>query len=233
MLKVFLKSFFASHGESLPFESEAQSVPNVGKRVLNVGGNSKKIAIPAVFDGWEHLLLDIDPRCAPDVLCDARELGDMPAGQYDAIYCSHNLEHYYRHDVKKVLAGFMHVLRGDGFVFIRVPDMMEVMRFLVEEKGDIDDVLYQSSVGPITAQDVFYGLGSEIENSGQDFYAHKTGFSEASLDAALHRAGFVHVASQCSNLEIIAFGFKQRPTTSLLASLDLSASVFDDGAVAP
>ena len=30
-------------------------------KVLNVGGNSKAIALPPIFDGYEHLLLDIDP----------------------------------------------------------------------------------------------------------------------------------------------------------------------------
>ena len=43
-------------------------------KVLNVGGNSKAIALPPIFDGYEHLLLDIDPTGKPDLLCDAREL---------------------------------------------------------------------------------------------------------------------------------------------------------------
>ena len=30
-------------------------------KVLNVGGNSKRIQIPSCFDGWQHDLLDIDP----------------------------------------------------------------------------------------------------------------------------------------------------------------------------
>lgn len=80
-------------------------------KVLNVGGNSKAIALPPIFDGYEHLLLDIDPTGKPDLLCDARELTSTPAAQYDAVYCSHNLEHYFRHDVPRVLAGFIHVLK--------------------------------------------------------------------------------------------------------------------------
>ena len=145
------------------------------KKVLNVGGNSKDIALPDIYNGWTQVWLDIDPAVNPDVLCDARELLSLTGNTYDAIYCSHNLEHYYRHDVKKVLAGFYHVLKKDGFVHIRVPDMAAVMRTFVENDMDINDVLYESPAGPITIQDVMYGWGKEIERSGNDFFAHKTG----------------------------------------------------------
>ena len=73
-------------------------------RVLNVGGASKTIPIPPHYAGWEHLLLDIDPRGEPDIVCDARELTSLPPAQFDAVYCSHNLEHYYRYDGRRVRA---------------------------------------------------------------------------------------------------------------------------------
>ena len=92
------------------------------KKVLNVGGGSKQIQLPFAYDGFEHVLLDIDPRGSPDIVCDARNLTTLDAGQFDAVYCSHNLEHYYRHDVQKVLTGFLHVLKDNGFVHIQVPD---------------------------------------------------------------------------------------------------------------
>ena len=44
------------------------------KKVLNVGGNNKSIALPPHYAGFEHLLLDIDPAGSPDIVCDAREL---------------------------------------------------------------------------------------------------------------------------------------------------------------
>ena len=52
---------------------------------------------------------------------------------------------------------------------------------MVEKNLDIDDFLYQSPEGPITVRDVIYGYGAEIERSGNDFYAHKTGFTKKSL----------------------------------------------------
>jgi SAM-dependent methyltransferase len=189
------------------------------KKVLNVGGNNKAIPLPPHYAGFEHLLLDIDPTGSPDIVCDARELSSLQAGQFDAVYCAHNLEHYFRHDVPKVLAGFLHVLKDGGFAHIRVPDMAEVMRASVERGLDLEDVLYQSEAGPIKVLDVIYGHADQIERSGVDFYAHKTGFTKKSLLAALHDAGFAKAFSKLGNLEIDALAFKGTPdqaTRSLL-----------------
>jgi hypothetical protein len=56
------------------------------KKVLNVGGNDKAIPLPPQYADFEHLLLDIDPKGSPDILCDARELMTLEGGQFDAIY---------------------------------------------------------------------------------------------------------------------------------------------------
>ncbi|HEX9179130.1 MAG TPA: hypothetical protein VF859_01955 [Burkholderiales bacterium] len=184
------------------------------RRVLNVGGASKAIPIPAYYAGWRHDLLDIDAGVQPDVLCDAREMTRLAAGGYDAVYCSHNLEHYYRHEVPRVLAGFRHVLREDGFVDIRVPDIAAVMTQAVTRGLDIEDVLYHSAAGPITVRDVIYGWGAEIERSGSDYYAHKTGFTEQSLRQALQGA-FPHVYTARNEpaYELVALAFSNSPST--------------------
>src|SRR5512141_2534101 len=127
----------------------AKATDSDARKVLNVGGNSKHIEIPPQYEGWTHHLLDIDPRGQPDIVCDARELDRLPAGSYDSVYCSHNLEHYYRHDARKVVAGFVHVLNEEGFAYIRVPDLKAVMNKVVNDGMDIDDVLYESPAGPI------------------------------------------------------------------------------------
>ena len=181
------------------------------KKVLNVGGNSKEIPLPPQYDGFEHVLLDIDPRGSPDIVCDARNLTTLDAGQFDAVYCSHNLEHYYRHDVQKVLTGFLHVLKDNGFVHIQVPDIQEVMRVTIERNLDIDDILYQSPAGPIMILDVLYGYSVEIERSGQHFFGHKTGFTRKSLEKALRKAGFSKVYGATGNLEVVALAFKSSP----------------------
>ena len=181
------------------------------KKVLNVGGNNKSIPLPPQYAEFEHLLLDIDPKGSPDIVCDARELTSIEAGQFDAVYCSHNLEHYYRHDVPKVLSGFLHVLKDGGFAQIRVPDIAEVMRTTIEQGLDIDDILYQSPAGSIMVLDVLYGYSVEIERSGQDFFAHKTGFTQKSLYTVLQKAGFSKIYSGVGNLEVNALAFKGVP----------------------
>lgn len=182
--------------------------------VLNVGGSSKKVSIPEHYAGWNHVVLDIDPRRGPDIVCDARALAELAPAQFAAVYCSHNLEHYYRHDVSKVLAGFAHVLQVAGFAEIRVPDMPAVFRKTLDDGMDLEDVLYQAPAGPIRVIDVIYGWGPEIEQSGNEFFAHKTGFSRKSLHEALLAAGFAEVwhAPPLSPYELRAIAFK-RPST--------------------
>lgn len=192
------------------------------KRVLNVGGNSKEIPLPPEFSGFEHLMLDIDPATSPDVLCDARKLATLEIGQFDAVYCSHNMEHYYRHDVRTVLEGFLHVLKPGGFAYILVPDLMELMKVTMENNLDIDDVVYHSGAGPIMVVDVLYGYSVEIERRGEDFFAHKTGFSKKSMAMALKRAGFSIVYSKAENLEITAIAFKDTPKPEFLSLLQLA-----------
>jgi hypothetical protein len=189
-------------------------------KLLNVGGGSKSVPIPDYYTGWQHDLLDIDPKGQPDILLDARELHTLPPATYDSVYCSHNLEHYYRHDGARVVRGFCHVLKHDGFAEIRVPDLESVMRHVVEYNLDIDDQLYQSPAGPILLRDVIYGYHVEIERSGNDHYSHKTGFSPRSLSKFLMAYGFSGVATGSQQpFEIHAFAFKQQPTEERLRML--------------
>ena len=194
------------------------------KKVLNVGGNNKSIALPEYYAGWEHILLDIDPIGQPDIVCDARELITLPALQYDSVHCAHNLEHYYAHDVKKVLTGFLHVLKDDGFALICVPDIGLLMKTVVEKQLDINDVLYTSTMGDVTVHDVIYGLDTQIEHSGCDFYAHKTGFTDKSLVAALQDAGFAAIITLLNPeaLEIWTIAFKNEVTEYALNLFGLS-----------
>src|SRR6185437_5350811 len=111
------------------------------KAVLNVGGGSKDIPIPDLYRDWRHDMLDIDPRAGADVCYDARRLSDLHPGTYHAVYCSHNLEHYYRHEALQVVRGFAHVLTDDGFAEILVPDLLSTMAAVVNDKLDMEDTI--------------------------------------------------------------------------------------------
>lgn len=189
---------------------------------LNVGGCNKHIPVPKHYAGWDHSLLDIMPGAEVDVVCDARLMAqNLPAGQFDAVYCSHNLEHYYRHDLTKVLAGFKHVLKDDGFVEIRVPNMQAVFDRLVKGGKDIEDVMYESAAGPIRAVDMIYGLSSFIAGSGNDFMCHKNGFTPKSLAEVLYFNGFEHLFVGTPDMDLLAFAFKQKPSDSQIELLKL------------
>jgi len=218
-----------SGGDSTTLDGESALLidPIAGnsvKKVLNVGGNSKKHAIPDCFDGWRHDLLDIDPIGNPDILCDARELGKLPSRQYDAIYCSHNLEHYFLHEVPKVLHGFNLQLKQDGFVYIRVPDVRYIISLVHENNLDLDDRLYDSLAYPITVSDVLWGFGRQMEQTGKEFFAHKAGFSKHLLSKYLSKSGFRNIYIKCDNknFEIVAIAFKAEPDNNLLTYIESS-----------
>ena len=162
------------------------------KRFLNVGSGGGAATVPPYYAGWQEFRLDIDPAVNPDICCDARELSSQPAGEYDAVWCAHNLEHYYEHDVPKVLAGIRHVLKPDGFLELRVPDLGELMRHVMERNLDVTSPIYRTESGDaVRVIDVIYGFQKEIRESGSDFYAHRTGFTRRSLSVALDQRGNV------------------------------------------
>lgn len=188
-------------------------------RLLNVGGGSKNIPLPKIYDGCEHVMLDIDPKSGADIICDARELINLEAGAFDTVFCSHNLEHYYRHHLPAVLGGIKHVMKDGGFAHVSVPNMQYVCEHIAKG-GDIEDVLYQSPAGPIRAVDMMYGLGAYIEHTGNDFMCHKNGFTRKSLGNALLAVfPFVFVGSH--ETELFAFAFKTKPSDQQMLDLKL------------
>jgi predicted SAM-dependent methyltransferase len=190
------------------------------RQFLNVGGGNKGIPVPRHYLGWRHLMLDIDPSGQPDIVGDAREMTALEPAQFDAVYCSHNLEHYFEHDVPKVLAGFLHVLKPEGFAEIRVPDIQAVMLSVAERGLDIEDGLYDAPAGAIRVRDVLYGFADKIARSGEDYFAHKTGFSPKSLTRALEAAGFAKVEPLRPRVfEIAVAAFRSEPDPQILALL--------------
>lgn len=196
---------------------------NNERNVLNVGGYSKSHLIPHIFSSWRHDLLDIDPSVKPDILCDARELWRLPPRDYDAIFCSHNLEHYYYHDLPKVLKGFNLVLKKDGFLYIVVPDIMAAMKAVLEEGKDFEDELYEVAGNNILVRDLFYGSHIIIEKCNSDFMLHKNGFTESSLKKTLINNGFGYIHTQCSDYNLYAIAFKEKPAKWQLELLNISS----------
>jgi hypothetical protein len=175
-------------------------------KVLSVGNGTSPI-LPAHYDGWDRVTLDIDASVCPDIILDARELQTLPPNQYEAVFCSHNLEHFYEHEVPKVLRGFLHVLKEGGFVEIWVPDLLQTFKTMMERDLELTDIYYRSPSGPITFHDTIYGY-SKVMADGNLFYAHKCGFTIHTLSEALRLAGFRDIGVGRANTNATARGRK-------------------------
>ena len=204
-------------------------------RVLNVGAGGGVRPIHPIYDGWEVRSLDINPEAHPDVLMDAREMDQLPGLEYDSIYASHNLEHYYRQDLPRVLNGFRHCLKEDGFIMVQVPNMLWVANAMMSGH-DIEDVMYVSPAGPIKAVDMIYGYGAYIDGTN-DWMMHKNGFTPKSLGQVLANAGFpnVYIGGDANSTEIFGYAFMQHPSAEMMDTLKLKdhASAAGDKAVTP
>lgn len=178
-------------------------------RVLNVGSGGNRNLLPPMFAGWEQVLLDIDPNVQPDIVCDARELKKLEGSQFDAVHCSHYLEHFYQPEVPVVLEGFKHVLKTDGLVNIIVPDVAAAMRDMIARDHDINDVWYRTPTGPVTFHDVLYGWGPALQ-IGNYHYSHRCGFTRLALESFLHYAGFgvINIELTNKNMDLHARGRK-------------------------
>jgi len=175
--------------------AEIMSSDTKGKnlQLLHVGsGQSRRESLPHFFQSaqWNEIRLDIDPQVNPDILGSILDLSAVPDASVDAIWSSHNLEHVNSFEVPLALAEFRRVLKPRGFVLITVPDLRAITKYVAN--NDLDQPLYQSAAGPITAMDVMFGHQTSIAN-GNHYMAHRTGFTSNLLGKVLLDAGFSEV----------------------------------------
>ncbi len=168
---------------------------SIPRTLYNLGSGPRRLfdLLPdaPAFAGWQEVRVDVDAACKPDIHADLTDLQQViPDGTAGIIYCSHVIEHFFDHDVPKVLAECARILHPDGAAVLRLPDLAAVVRAF--DEGDIERPLYHSPSGPIAALDVIYGHRRSIED-GNPFMAHRTGFTEASLARRMLAAGFEEV----------------------------------------
>ena len=165
--------------------------------VLHVGcGAANPDKIPAAFfpaQSWREVRLDIDPDVAPDILASITDMAVVADASVDGLWSAHNLEHLASHEVPVALAEFFRVLRPGGFALLTMPDLQQVAALIVE--GRLEDPAYMSALGPIAALDMLYGFRPALAE-GNAFMGHRTGFTAATLQAHLERAGFSAVRVQ-------------------------------------
>ena len=182
------------------------------KKFLHVGcGPSRKENTTIAFasDAWEEVRFDIDEAANPHIVGSVLDLSMIESGSFDAIFSSHNIEHVFGYQVPKMLSEFFRVLNANGFFVVTCPNLIPVARLIVNDK--LTDPAYVSPIGPITPQDILYGHSASLEQ-GNEYMAHKTGFTPKSLRALLFEAGFqnVSVLSRESKLDIWALATKTK-----------------------
>lgn len=156
--------------------------------LINVGcGPRHASALPAYFDTWRQLRVDVDPSVEPDIVADLTDLSPIPDASADAVWAAHCVEHLYAHQVPLALAEFRRVLCDDGFVCVIVPDLQTVAQYVAADQ--LHEPLYQSAAGPVTPHDIFFGFGQAIA-SGHAAMAHRCGFTPRSLQLCFQQQPF-------------------------------------------
>jgi SAM-dependent methyltransferase len=171
----------------------SEMMASSGRRVLNTGcGSNAPERLHSIFRnaGWKEVRLDIDQRVRPDIIGSITDLGKIESASFDAIWCSHNLEHLHTFEIPKALAEFHRVLKPDGFALITTPDLEAIAELVVS--GRLESTAYQSPAGPITALDMLFGLSTAIAH-GNVFMAHNTGFTADRIGRVLIDSDFPEV----------------------------------------
>ena len=175
-------------------------------RLLNIGAGPRGIPILPHYHDWDVVRLDIEPTNEPDLLMDAMDLDTLPAGQFDAAYASHLLEHIYVFDLARFLAGVRHVLTADGFAEFRVPNALQACRLAVEANS-LSAFCYKVTTAHVTAWDMLYGYLPYQERYGEPM-VHRNAFDPARLVSTLEGHGFPLVYVADAVWELCAFGCK-------------------------
>ena len=190
------------------------------KTFLNVGcGTADRSRMLPTFQKpcWKEVRIDLDPRVNPDVVASFSDLHMVKSGMIDAIWSSHNLEHMPMFEAKRALGEAHRVLKPDGFMFLTLPDIEAVSKLIA--RGKLMDVAYESSVGPITALDMVFGHQS-LQEQGNHYMAHRSGFSSRSLAKLIHTVGFAHVKVVHGKLfDLWALAGKQQLPENLICEL--------------
>ena len=138
-------------------------------------------------DNWKEIRFDIDKDVNPDIVGTMTDMKLVETGSVDALYSAHNIEHIYPHQVPIALREFYRVLKEDGMVVITCPDLQSVCEAVVQDK--LLEPLYESPAGPICPIDILYGSRKMIAK-GNEYMAHKGGFTYSTLNRAFFEAGF-------------------------------------------
>ena len=162
-------------------------------------------------DNWKEIRLDIDESVNPDIVGTLTDMKLVETASVDAVHSAYNIDHIYPHEVPIALGEFYRVLKEDGIVYIRCPDIQIISEAVV--KDQLLESLYESPAGPISPIDFIYGNRQEIAE-GNEYMAKKCGFTYSVLNMAFSEAGFKaryggRIAFNGAELALVAFKQKK------------------------
>lgn len=160
------------------------------KLLLHAGCGSKLNKPPRDFAAYREIRLDCNKLVEPDVVGSIVAMPQVDDESFDAVFCSHTLEHLFAHEAAMACAEFARVLKPAGGLWLQVPDLQSIGGRLALDQ--MDSMLYRSPLGPVAALDMLYGHRGMI-GAGNLFMGHKTGFTQSVLKSYLDVAGFVGV----------------------------------------
>lgn len=203
---------------------------------LNIGSRNSSIELPHILqDHFNIISLDIDPACEPDICCDLLSLPqreDLPLGEgglrthrkFDAVYCSHVLEHFSPEDSMAALRAMNHVLKTDGFVIIRIPSIEALVLHCQTYNLGFQESLHEHTGIPrgVTGQNVIFGMPLE-----GPWMAHKRHFTGRELVQELNACGFTKVSGgffpHAIEIMVVAHGDNLNPELDELIMKDTTS----------
>ena len=155
---------------------------------VGCGPQNKSTCLGFNNDNWKEIRFDIDKNVNPDIVGTLTDMKLVETGSVDAVYSSHNIEHIFPHEVPIALKEFYRVLKDDGIVVIRCPDLQSVCEAVVKDK--LLEPFYETPAGDkISPIDILFGWRIPIAQ-GNEYMAHKGGFTYSALNASFFEAGF-------------------------------------------
>ena len=181
------------------------------KTLLHVGCGPEDKSDNKGFDNddWKEIRFDIDEDVNPDIVGTLTDMSLVETASVDAVYSAYNIDHIYAHEVPIALGEFFRVLKDDGFVVIKCPDLQSVAEAIAQDK--LLDTLYISPIGPISAIDIMYGNRQEISD-GNNYMEKKVGFTYSVLNGSFAEVGFkTRYGGRSQNaFELTLVAFKQK-----------------------
>lgn len=179
------------------------------KVFLNIGcGQSHISKTNPYFKDWKEVRADLY-RDDVDLKCDLVDMSQIADKTFDCVWASHVVEHQYWHEMPKVFENLMRIIKDDGFVIVKVPDVGAIADRIKD--GLLEPIPQLYGLAPI---DFLYGMRMRVENDplGE---IHKTCFTMKSMEMILGSFGIKAFLSDY-NYEITAVLYKEKVPESYL-----------------